>query len=259
VKSWIRHFLPFGLVKASQVASELQGIGLGKQRAWRLAIDPGITRRLQRLNFDLLPGGALAAPECVVDLGANVGDWTADLLVLCQPARVVCIEPDPRLAPKLRERFAGRQDIEICETAVGSASGLASFNLMHNPLLNSFRKLTGDIAKFYSEPVQAQDTVMVQVHPLDSLLPSSGRITILKIDAQGFEREVLAGAEQTLRRTDYVIMEINFQPHYEGEAGFFELDGLMQKHGFALGNYSKPKGGRRQALYADAVYLRKES
>jgi FkbM family methyltransferase len=171
---------------------------------------------------------------------------------------VQCIEPDPHLAAQLRRRFAEQPGVEICEVAAGAAGGTAEFNLMHNPLLNSLRTLTGTVAKFYGEPEQARGKITVQVQPLDAVVRPTERVTILKIDAQGFEREVLAGAGQTLRRTDYVILEVNFQPHYAGEAGFFELDGLMQAHGFALGNYSKPKGGQRQALYADALYLRKE-
>ena len=258
MKSAFRHLLPFGFVKASQVASELQRLGLAKRRAWRLAADPAITRRLQRLNFDLLPEKALANLDWVVDVGSHVGDWTADLLILCPQAHVICIEPDPSLALGLRNRFAGNRGIDIHETAVGAEKGTAAFKLMHNPLLNSFRALTGEVAKYYGEPLQARAEVMVQVRLLDTLVPPAGRITILKIDAQGLEREVIAGAAKTLLRTDYVIMEVNFQVHYKGEAGFFELDGLMQSHGFVLGNYSKPRGGQRQAMYADALYLRRQ-
>ena len=259
MKSWLRHLLPYGVVRATQIASELNRIGLPVDQARRLALAPETAVRLDRLNFNLLPAGALGQIDCVVDVGANVGDWTADLLALCQPAKVICVEPDPNLAPRLRQRFSTQPNVVIEQAAVGEAPGMAEFKIMQNPVLNSFRRPAESMAKIYPAPFQIKETIRVAVKPLDAIVPATGRISLLKIDAQGFEREVLAGAKQTLQRTDYLIIEANFQPHYEGEAGFFEIDTIMQQHGFCIGNYSPPKGGRRQALFADVLYLRKES
>jgi FkbM family methyltransferase len=259
VKSWFRHLLPYGLVRASQINSELVRIGLPAREARHLAMAPATAVRLDRLNFDLLPAGALHRLDCVIDVGANVGDWTADLLSLCQPPRIICVEPDPALASKLRRRFHRQPGVVIEQVAMGDAARTAEFKIMENPVLNSFREPAASMAEIYPEPFQVKQTIQVEVKPLDAIAPSAGRISILKIDAQGFEREVLAGARETLQRTDYIIMEVNFQPHYDGEAGFFELDTIMQKHGFCIGNYSAPKGGRRQALFADVLYLRKDS
>ena len=247
------------MVRASQIASELRLIGIPSSQARRLALEPETAARLHRLNFNLLPAGALNQIDCVIDVGANVGDWTADLLALCQPAKVICVEPDPNLAQKLRQRFSAQPTVVVEQTAMGDKAGTAEFKIMHNPVLNSFRRPAESMAKIYPEPFQIKETITVEVKPLDAIVPATGRISLLKIDAQGFEREVLAGAKQTLQRTDYLIIEVNFQPHYEGEAGFFELDTIMQQHGFCIGNYSTPKGGRRQALFADVLYLRKES
>lgn len=259
MKSWIRHFLPYGLVRASHIASELVRIGVPPAQARRLSRSAATPARLDRLNFNLLPAGALQGLDCVIDVGANVGDWTADLLSLCQPSRVICIEPDPNLTPRLRRRFAATPVVQIEESALGQAAGSAEFKIMQNPVLNSFRQPAESMTKLYPEHFQIRETIQVAVKPLDAIAPSDGRISILKIDAQGFEREVLAGAAATLRRTDYVILEVNFQPHYEGEAGFVELDAIMQQHGFCIGNYSPPRGGMRQALFADMLYLRKDS
>lgn len=258
MRSPFRHILPFGVVRASQLASELIRLGVPPSGAWRRAVQPDTAVRLQRLNLNLLPDHALSGIDCLVDIGANVGDWTAEMLEFCRPGRLFCIEPDPLLAGGLQARFAHRPEVSVLQAAIGATPGSAEFTLMRDSVLNSLRQPTESMKTNYAH-VDERERIQVQVIPLDAVIPPDTGIRILKIDVQGFEREVLAGAAQTLRRTDYVLMEVNFQPHYEGEAGFFELDAIMQQHGFCIGNYSRPKGGRRQALYADVLYLRKDS
>jgi FkbM family methyltransferase len=253
MKTWLRHFLPFGLVRANQLASEFERIGLPRGSA----LQRDANRRLQYLNLDLLPSGALSgAPGMVVDVGANVGDWTATLLSFYRPAKLICVEPDPRLALHLRQRFAGNDIVTVSEHAVGSAPGKAQLNVMEDSVFNSLRKPVESVQGLYPASFRVTKTVDVEVRTLDSLLAGGGSIKLLKIDVQGFEREVLAGAKEVLARTNFVLMEANFQPHYEGEAGFHELQELMRAHGFSLSNYSKPKGSRGQALYADVLYVR---
>jgi len=252
MRSWLRHFLPFGVVRASQLASEMTAIGV----AGRHALAANAPYRWKQLNFDLLPAGALRAPQSrIVDVGSNAGHWAADVLWLRPAARLTCIEPDPRLARQLRARFAGHAGVDVLETAVGDKAGTLDFRIMEDSVFNSARPPAADVAAQYPATFRVLETIPVPVQTLDALLPGSDRIALLKIDVQGYEREVLAGATRTLTLTDHVLMEVNFRPHYEGEADFFELTRIMQQHGFSIGNYSEPKGGRKQALYADVLFV----
>ena len=255
----MRHFLPYGVVRYSQVWSELSRLGIPRSAACRLALAQSVPTRISRSHLDLLPSNALKGIQGVIDVGANVGEWTADLLSICTPAQVLCIEPDPKLAAGLRLRFQERTDVLIEEAAIGDVSRVAELRVMHSSVLNSFRLPSDSMAALFPEPFRVEGAVRVKLRTLDSIAPVDLRISLLKIDVQGFEREVLVGAEETLKRTDVVILEVNLQPHYEGEAGFFELDSIMQRNGFCIGNYSEPKGGRRQALFADVIYVRKDS
>jgi len=259
MRSSLRHFLPFGLVRALQLRAELVRIGINRSQATKLALRPATRTELAHHNFDLLPDNGLAAPECVIDIGTNLGDWTNALLALCRPNRVLCVEPDPQLAVKLRARFQSHPSVEICETAIGDKSGIAGFNLMESHVLNSLRAPTKSMDQLFPEAFRVRETIQVKIQPLDALTENIAHINLLKIDAQGFEREIIAGAKASLAKTDIVLLEINFQPHYEGEAGLFELDASMQQNGFCIGNYSSPKGGERQALFADFLYVRKKN
>jgi hypothetical protein len=95
------------------------------------------------------------------------------------------------------------------------------------------------------------------VLPLDDLLVDVEDVSLLKIDVQGAERCVLAGARSVLQRTTAVELEVNFRHHYAGDSLFCELDEAMLAAGFRL-HYL---GNLHQApsvalLWGDAVYVR---
>ena len=253
----LRMLLPHGLVRASQVAARLQALGLPRSRAWQRACDPDTPVRLSRAGLELLPRGALADPECVIDAGANIGDWSADLLRFCTPRRHLCIEPHPALAASLRQRFAAHAAVQVVECALGSATGEVRLNTAANPLLHSLRLPAAGMAGRFPADFRVDGELAVRMRTLDELARDLPRVSLLKLDLQGYEREALAGAGDTLRRTDAVLTEVNFVPHYEGEADFAELHGIFVAAGFRLANYAPPSGGdERCALFANFLYLR---
>jgi hypothetical protein len=92
---------------------------------------------------------------------------------------------------------------------------------------------------------------------IDSLVDPAARVSVLKLDVQGSEREALQGAGATLERTAAVLIELNFAHYYEGEADVGELDALLRGAGFALhaiGPAGQLADGR--LAWADACYFR---
>lgn len=257
MKHWLELALPHGLVRAGQFADELRRLGVPAARAVRLAADPAAPAQLRGINLDLLPPGSLGEVDTIVDVGANAGDWAAAALRFCTPRRLMCVEPDPALASALRRRFGAAAD--VIEAAVGSSAGTATLHVMTNSQLNSLLPAETAMAGLFPSEFQPTARIDVKVVRLDDIAAAAARITLLKIDAQGFEKQILAGAAETLARTDLVLLEVNWQPHYDGEATFSELDAVLQGHGFCVGNYSKPKVWQDKALFADFLYLRKAS
>lgn len=253
----LRFLLPFGLVKATQLYQQLRTLGLPAGRAARLAIDPQTPFRLHRLSFDLLPPGRLAHLECVVDVGANHGEWSHDLLFFCQPRRLLLVEPDPGLGDALAARFAGVPGFTLHRSAVGEREATLDFHLMEGAHMNSFLLPQPDVAAVYGSEFSVTRTVPVPVQPLDALTADIPKIDLLKIDVQGYEQHVLRGATDTLRRTGAVLLEVNFVSHYKGDLLFHELDRLMNDHGFALSGYSTPVRSEHLAMWGDALYLRR--
>jgi len=91
---------------------------------------------------------------------------------------------------------------------------------------------------------------------LDTLLAALPEISLLKIDVQGYEKEVLSGAAETLRKTKFLLIELNYMPQYVGGSWLAEIHELLAgKHGFVLVDATKPLRLNGRASMSDGLYV----
>lgn len=159
---------------------------------WR----PGRQRGLRRLYADFVHDGDL-----VFDVGAHVGDRSLAFATL--GARVIALEPQPRIARWLRRMVGRNERILIREEAVGARPGTERLAISRrNPtvstLSESWRTNVADANRGFRS-VRWEESVDVSVVTLDGLIESHGVPSFCKIDVEGYEAEVLAGLSQPLR------------------------------------------------------------
>jgi FkbM family methyltransferase len=140
------------------------------------------------------------AGEVVVDVGAHIGLYT--LRAARRGARVIAFEPNPGTAAVLDEnlRLNGFHDVTVRHIALGTIEDEA---LLHIP--------SGYAGRSSIPHARPSDTVRsVPVARLDDVLLELGVTDVdwLKIDVEGAEADVLAGAARTLERTRTVILEV---------------------------------------------------
>jgi hypothetical protein len=81
-------------------------------------------------------------------------------------------------------------------------------------------------------------------------------VSLLKIDVQGFEKAVIAGARETLARTNFLLVELNYMPQYVGGSWFGDLHELLtREHSFVLVDTSKPLRLNGRASMSDGLYV----
>ena len=161
-------------------------------------------------------------PISFVDVGANIGNHTlylADLFDL-----VVCFEPNPVAYDRLNSNIgdAGYDSIEAIAIGLSDRKDQLPFSMSNETNLGSARIVNSEACQF-----------MIDVERGDVLLQGKlkGDLTLIKIDVEGHERNVIAGLGKVIETHRPVIM-------FECSSDTIRNDGLFIRDFLAARNYS---------------------
>ena len=161
-----------------------------------------VTGSYEEPTVNLLP--ALVGPgDLVVDVGANIGFYTLRLAQLVGPrGTVVSFEPMPHALSRLKAHLGvnGMNHVTVVEAAASDGEGVAEL-FLGPPEHTSIASIN---------PRDGAASVRVRCQTLDSGIGSVNRVALLKIDAEGVEGRVLAGANRLLSEcSPAIVAEVN--------------------------------------------------
>ena len=202
----------------------------------------GLARYLaQRLDYDVVRTSrwhrkrllATAGIDLVIDVGANVGQYASAMRRSGWAGRIVSFEP---LSDQYRqlELAAGRDRLwETRHLALGRVPGRLEMRVASNNGASRSLLPMAESRHLDAAAVTTIGTQTVDVARLDDVaLP--GKVYYLKLDVQGYEPEVLAGAEETLAHTALLEAELSLVELYEGQLLFQDVVDLLRDNGLVL-------------------------
>lgn len=123
----------------------------------------------------------------IFDIGCNHGDFAKKY---CDEYRVICIEPNEKLANELKKQFAEKH-IDVEQIAVSNHVGTILFDICSEDQLSSCNPKWLRETRYSSVPIEK--TIEVECTTIDELVKKYGNPCHIKIDVEGHEFEVLCG------------------------------------------------------------------
>jgi len=233
-----------------------------------------LKRTIRHLGFDLMryqPDSSESARfikmltlhkvDLVFDIGANIGQFATSLRESGYNGRIVSFEPVSASWEQLAE--ASHIDplwMVAPRSAVGEEDGEIEMHVSRNSVSSSVLKMLdshiaaapdSDYVRSEKLPLRRLDTVGTPYMQEDST-------PFIKIDTQGYEAQVLRGAECLLQKAAGLQVELSLIPLYSGQLLYDELIGYVKSKGFELWGinpvFIDAHSGR--LLQADATFSR---
>lgn len=199
--------------------------------------------------------------DAVVDVGANAGQFAAQLRDAGFAQPIVSFEPASAAYDALAAAAAADVGWYPLRMALGASARDVTLNVASFSLLSSLHEpnercgeLFGELGRTHAESVVQRrlDEVLPGLSPIDEL----SRL-LLKLDTQGHDLEVLAGAHGCLDRVAVLVIELSFKSIYEDAPTFVDAVSRVHALGFELSGVFPVLQDDALTLYeADAVFVR---
>ena len=198
--------------------------------------------------------------DVVLDVGANNGQYGRNMLSMGWDKPLVSFEPLSSAYQKLVANSRPFPNWHVENVGLGATDGEATINIAGNSQSSSFR----DILPTHTDAAPQSSyigTETVQMAKLDSVIDRicqpNDRV-FLKLDVQGFEKDVLQGATKSLNRVVGLQAEMALKPLYDGETLYDEMVEHLGQLGYTMMTiapvFADPRTG--QVLQLEGIFYR---
>ena len=171
----------------------------------------------------------------ILDVGANKGQFALSAAYHFPMARIYSFEPLPDTFKKLRRNVKGKTQIRVYNCMLGSTNGKMIFFRNEYTHVSSALSIHKDNKHPKYDPKKVT-AIEVDISCLDDMAAELDikAPVLLKMDVQGYEKEVLIGAREVIRMVDYVVFESSFVHLYENQPLFDEMHSVVKNLGYEL-------------------------
>lgn len=150
-------------------------------------------------QLNLIKTAGIEKASVIIDVGANVGLFSKLCRRVFKDAHIYATEPIVEVFQCLVKNFTKDQGAKIYNLALGKEAGRL--------------KMRYDNQNSAISSINPEGEIEVTVDTLDNLIFKNGiqKIDILKIDTEGFEKQVLEGGKRALAMTKYLFLEITLE------------------------------------------------
>ena len=177
--------------------------------------------------------------DLIIDCGANIGEFSKGIFKFLNNKNIICFEPDPDEFV-IMEKNCCFSNLKHQKLGLSNVDGVSTFYL---------NNITGD-SSIISDG-GSTNKMSIQTVRLDNFINKNYKnkiIGILKVEAEGFEPEVLEGCENIFHKIKYITVDCG--PERNGLTTFKEINDNLVKNNFSLINFNST---RMTLLYSNNI------
>jgi len=195
-----------------------------------------------------------------IDVGANKGIISETIMKLVGDIEIIAYEPQKNCHDDLKKIERNKPNFNFKDIALGKNPGKLKLNSYANHGLSSMKPIINDLYESHEEGIELVDSYDVDVAKLDDELKNIKKDIFLKLDVQGFEKEVLDGAKELFanKKIKILMIELMTVIKYENDNLFNVYANLLEQYGFVM--IDLHQGYRNNAgimTEFDAVFMEK--
>jgi FkbM family methyltransferase len=204
-----------------------------------------IDKKYKKLCFNDIHKAKINIDNPIIfDVGANKGQSIRRFKNIFPKSIIHAFEPIKEEFVKLQDEFKNDKSIFLNNFALGETISLKKFNIMASTGHSSFYKINPNTEwlkirskEFGSdEKKYEKEVVEVKVDTMNNYCNKKNIsfIHILKLDTQGYEEKILAGASEIIPKIKLIETELMFDDVYEKRLNFYDIEKHIIKHNFRL-------------------------
>jgi FkbM family methyltransferase len=194
----------------------------------------------------------------ILDIGGGIGASLRLYLKYFPANRIMLFEPVKESFKTIESKYGKSGNVTFCNLAVGNEKTVKEINIANRVTSSSILPLSAETESvFYDEKTLGLNrNETIEIVRLDDFLKNKNdKIGIMKLDVQGFEMNVLQGAEETLKRTSLILLEAGNHDVYVGSPKYYEIDEYLRAHGFTLYDIIPSVLDKGQLKEWDVIYI----
>ena len=199
--------------------------------------------------------------DYILDVGANEGQFVKELRFYGYEGNIISFEPILDAHKRLLQNSLKDDKWEIYKPiALGNKNRESVINISKNSVSSSIFEMKKEHLENApnSMYISKQSINEIRLEEIFFDLDLKEKNLFLKIDTQGYEYEVLKGAEEILKYFKGIMVEVSLTNLYEGQKSWQEILGFIQSKGFNLWSidrgFSNKKNGK--TLQVDMCFFK---
>ena len=199
--------------------------------------------------------------QTLFDVGAHLGETAVEWAAKYPQAVIHSFEPCGASFEQLQANVRRFPKVKPVNLALGDRIGCQNLHVNAFSATNSLLAAAPQIGDPTTKDLLAcTGEVSIQVSTVDAYCQENGIefLDVLKMDVQGFELQVLRGAERFLKeqRIAFIFTEVSFEALYQGQAAFPELYARVSEQGFQLVDlYGHVRNAHHGIRWCDLLFV----